>query len=82
MNTISSEGYENDMAKRLIELASLRRMLIPVRGVPVTALLVTRRDDRGRHVFERVLCQGLRLNQAVTTFANLIQLQEEGEQQT
>jgi hypothetical protein len=72
LNSISSEGYENDMAKRLMELASLKRMLIPMRGVPVTAMLVARRDDRGRRVFERVLCQGLRLNKESTMFETLV----------
>jgi hypothetical protein len=82
VNTISSDGYENDMAKRLIELASLKRMLIPVRGVPVTALLVARRDDRGLRVFERVLCQGLRLNHEFTMFETLVPHRGEGAYKT
>lgn len=75
-NTVSSEGFENDMAKRLIELSSLKRILIPVRGVPVTALLITRQDQRGRKVFERVLCQGLRFNPESPTYETLVTRKE------
>jgi hypothetical protein len=68
VNTVSSDGYEKDLAKRLIEIATLKRHLIPVLGVPVMAILVKNRAPQGDWVFKRIPCQGLRLNREPRTF--------------
>lgn len=58
MNTVIVDGYENDLAKRLIEVAVLKSVLIPISGVPIVRVL---RQDALRGKFERVPSQSLRL---------------------
>jgi hypothetical protein len=61
VNNVSAKGYENDFAKRLVELAVLKRALIPVTGVPVIHVL-KREVIRDKPTFQRVGCQSFRLN--------------------
>ena len=58
-NTVSTNGYENDLAKRLIEIAVLKGALIPTSGVPIIRVL---RQDMLRGKFERVPSQSFRLS--------------------
>jgi hypothetical protein len=61
INSVTTKGYENDFAKRLVELAVLKRALIPVTGVPVIRVL--KKEVIGnKPTFQRVGCQGFRLN--------------------
>lgn len=55
------DGFENDMARRLIEMGTLKRMLIPVTGLPQMWLLVPRPKD-GKMGYDRVPCQNFTLN--------------------
>jgi len=54
-------GYENDMARRLIEIAVLKRVVFPVFGVGLIQVL-TRETFRGREQFARVKCQHFKVN--------------------
>jgi hypothetical protein len=60
-NLASVEGFENDMARRLAEIATLKRMLIPVTGLPQMWVLVPRMRN-GKMTFERAPCQNFTLN--------------------
>jgi hypothetical protein len=74
VNSLSSAGFENDIAKRLMELAALKRLIIPVHGVPVMSILVSRTGPAGQRIFQRVLCQGFRLNPEPSTYQSIIQV--------
>lgn len=58
-NTVSVNGYENDLAKRLIEIAVLKGALIPTSGVSIIRVL---RQDMLSGKFERVPSQSFRLS--------------------
>lgn len=60
-NKVTSEGYPNDMAKRLVEVAVLKGLLTCTSGVPVIRVLRTE-YIRDRWTFQRVPCQNFRLN--------------------
>jgi len=60
-NIVSAKDYENDMAKRLLEVAALKRMLIPKMGtVEMWILTPFKRDDV--LMAQRQPCQMLSLN--------------------
>jgi len=58
VNSVTAGGYENDFAKRIIEVAVLKGALIPVSGVPIIRVL---KSEPLRGGFERVPCQNFRL---------------------
>jgi hypothetical protein len=60
-NLTNVEGYENDMARRLIEIMTLKRMLIPVTGLAQMWLLVPQLKEEKRS-YRRVPCQNFTLN--------------------
>lgn len=60
-NKVNISGYENDFAKRLMEIATLKRSLIPVSGVPMVRILV-KRIIADKHTYIRAACQNFRLN--------------------
>jgi hypothetical protein len=61
INNVNVKGYENDFAKRLVELAVLKGALIPVSGVPAIRVL-KREVIFDKQTFQRVGCQSFRLN--------------------
>ncbi|MCX5672783.1 MAG: hypothetical protein NTU94_15810 [Planctomycetota bacterium] len=61
-NSVCVAGYENDFAKRLVELAVLKRHLLPVGGVGVMTVL-TMNQQGGKKVFERTPVQNVHLNE-------------------
>jgi hypothetical protein len=61
INNVNVKGYENDFAKRLVELAVLKGALIPVSGVPAIRVL-KREVILDKQTFQRVGCQSFRLN--------------------
>jgi len=60
-NIVTTSGYENDFAKRIIEIAVLKRMLIPVRGITIMWVLAPRYRDNKLTV-DRVPCQSFTYN--------------------
>lgn len=59
-NTVSQSGYEVDMAKRLVEIAVLKRILLCISGVPIVRVL-KEEYFREKQVINRVPCQHFRL---------------------
>jgi hypothetical protein len=60
-NIVTTSGYENDFAKRIIEIAVLKRMLIPVRGITIMWVLAPRYRE-GKLTVDRVPCQSFTYN--------------------
>jgi hypothetical protein len=60
-NSVDTSGYENDFSKRIIELAALKRILIPKRGTTVMWVLAPRSHE-GKIEPERVPCQSFIFN--------------------
>jgi hypothetical protein len=60
-NSVKTDGYENDLAKRIIEIAVLRRILIPVSGIPIMWVLTANVRD-GKMVYSRAQAQNFQLN--------------------
>lgn len=61
MNNVSVEGYESDMAKRLVELCALKRTLTPVAGYAQMWVLTPIKRG-GEWTVKRSQCQTLRFN--------------------
>jgi hypothetical protein len=61
VENVVQTGYENDMARRIIEIAVLKRVLFPHFGVNLVQVL-TRETFRGKEQYARVKCQNFRLN--------------------
>lgn len=60
-NIVSGKDYENDMAKRLLEITTLKRMLLPKMGtVDMWILAPSKKDDI--FIAQRQPCQMLSLN--------------------
>lgn len=60
-NIVSAGGYENDMAKRLLEIATLKRMLMPRMGT-VEMWILTPSKRNGERIAQRQPCQMLSYN--------------------
>jgi len=60
-NSVDTSGYENDFAKRIIEIATLKRILIPQRGITIMWVLAPRYED-GKLKADRVPCQSFIFN--------------------
>jgi hypothetical protein len=63
-NMVKTSGYEYDLARRIVEIAVLKRMLIPVRGVTVMWVLAPRFTEN-KLVVDRVPCQSFTYNRNV-----------------
>jgi len=74
-NIVTTDGYENDFAKRIIEMAVLRRILIPVGGVPVMWVLAPRYRE-GQFETDRTPCQSLTYNRDSTLYLDQIEVAE------
>lgn len=66
-NTFETAGSENDFAKRIIEIASLKRMLIPKRGITIMWVLAPRSIE-GKIEPERIPCQNFIFNSDPTLY--------------
>lgn len=60
-NSVKTDGFENDLAKRIIEIAVLRRILIPVSGIPVMWVLTANVRDE-KMIYSRTQAQNFQLN--------------------
>jgi len=69
-NIVSIENYENDMAKRLLELAVLKRILIPRMGTVDMWILAPSKKDN-RYIAERQTCQMLFFNNDVSLYLDI-----------
>jgi hypothetical protein len=70
-NIVSVKNYENDMAKRLLEIATLKRMLIPKMGIVVMWILTpSLRETEGFGV-ERTPCQMLFFNRDTSLYIGI-----------
>ncbi|MEM4407082.1 MAG: hypothetical protein QXS68_08585, partial [Candidatus Methanomethylicaceae archaeon] len=70
-NNIKVDGFENDFARRIIELGVLKGVLFPVSGVPVIRVLKRTVID-GKTSYERIGCQLLRINRDEKFIRNFI----------
>ena len=78
-NITSVEDYENDIAKRLLEIATLKRMLLPKMGtVDMWILTPTKKDDR--LVAQRQPCQMLSFNRDANLYLEIEQYHIKEEQ--
>lgn len=69
-NSVSAQGYESDMSKRLVELCALRRLVTPVAGIAQMWVLTPfKRGDRW--MLRRSQCQHMRLNRDTSTYLSL-----------
>ncbi len=69
-NIVSVKDYENDMAKRLLEIAVLKRMLMPRMGtVDMWVLTPTKKNDK--FVAERYPCQMLSFNKDTNLYIGI-----------
>lgn len=69
-NIISARDYENDMAKRLLELATLQRMLMPKMGTVEMWILVPSKKN-GILRARRQPCQILSFNRDIGLYLNI-----------
>lgn len=77
-NIVSVKGSENDMAKRLLETATLKRMLIPKMGTVDMWILTPKKNER--FVAQRQPCQMLSFNKDSSLFIGIEQYQKMEEQ--
>jgi hypothetical protein len=73
-NIISVKDYENDMAKRLLEIASLKRMLMPRMGTVDMWILTPSKKGDG-YIAERNPCQMLSFNKDTSLYVDIEQFQ-------
>jgi len=73
-NIISVKDYENDMAKRLLEIASLKRMLMPRMGTVDMWILTPSKKGDG-FIAERNPCQMLSFNKDSSLYVDIEQFQ-------
>jgi len=78
-NIVSIKDYENDMAKRLLETATLKRMLIPKMGTVDMWILTPSKKNEG-FVAQRQPCQMLSFNKDANLFIGIEQYQKREEQ--
>jgi hypothetical protein len=71
-NIISVKDYENDMAKRLLEIAALKRMLIAKMGT-VDMWILTPSQKNEEFVAQRQPCQMLSFNKDTDLFISIEQ---------
>lgn len=69
-NSVSAQGYESDMSKRLVELCALRRFVTPVAGIPQMWVLTPFKRN-SRWMLRRSQCQHMRLNRDASTYLSL-----------
>ncbi len=69
-NSVDTSGYENDFAKRIIEIASLKRILIPKSGISIMWVLAPRLRN-GSLVADRVPCQSFIFNKDHTLYLEI-----------
>lgn len=69
-NIISSKDYENDMAKRLVEVTTLKRMLILKRGT-VDMWILTPSKENQKFVAQRQPCQMLLFNKDTNLYIDI-----------
>lgn len=74
-NIVSLKGSENDLAKRLLEIAILKRMLIPKMGT-VDMWILTPSKKNERFGAQRQPCQMLSFNKDVSLFIGIEQYQK------
>lgn len=60
-NSVKVGGFERDMAKRVCELATLRRILIPIAGI-VRAWLLVEQFNGVKQTYVRTQAQGFKMN--------------------
>ncbi len=78
-NIVSIKDYENDMAKRLLETATLKRMLMPKMGTVDMWILTPSKKNEG-FVAQRQPCQMLSFNKNANLFIGIEQYQKREEQ--
>lgn len=66
-NSVDTSGYENDFAKRIIEIATLKRILISKRGITIMWVLAPRSHE-GKTEPDRVPCQSFIFNNDHTLY--------------
>lgn len=71
-NIVSVKDYENDMAKRLLEIAALKRMLIPKMGTVDMWILTPSKKTEG-FVAQRQPCQMLSFNKDTSLYISIEQ---------
>lgn len=78
-NIISVKDYENDMAKRLLEIASLKRMLIPKMGT-IDMWILTPSKKNEKLVAQRQPCQMISFNKDTNLYISIEQYEmQEGQ---
>ncbi len=77
-NIVSIKDYENDLAKRLLEISTLKRMLIPKMGT-VDMWILTPSKKTDRFVAQRQPCQMLTFNKDARLFIGIEEYQKKGE---
>lgn len=70
--SVKVKDYENDMAKRLLEIATLKRMLIPKMGM-VDMWILTPSKKHERFVAQRQPCQMLSFNKDTSLYIGIEQ---------
>ena len=78
-NIVSVKGSENDMAKRLLEIAALKRMLIPKMGIADMWILTPSKKNEG-FVAQRQPCQMLSFNRDTDLYIGIEQYHKKEEQ--
>jgi len=66
-NSVDTSGYENDFAKRIIEIATLKRILVPQRGITIMWVLAPKYQN-GNLIADRVPCQSFIFNRDHTLY--------------
>jgi len=66
-NSVDTSGYENDFAKRIIEIAAIKRILIPNRGITIMWVLAPKYQN-GKITVDRVPCQSFIFNKDHTLY--------------
>ena len=76
-NIVSAEKFENDMAKRLLEIAILKRMLMPKMGIAEMWILSpSRKNDK--LIAQRQPCQMFSFNKDAELYLAIEQYHQEG----
>ncbi|MBT9151188.1 MAG: hypothetical protein DDT40_01373 [candidate division WS2 bacterium] len=78
-NIISVKDYENDLAKRLLEIATLKRMVIPRAGT-VDMWILTPSKEKERFVAQRQPCQMLSFDRYSNHYIGIEQYHRKEEQ--
>lgn len=78
-NKVSVKDYENDMAKRLLEIATLKRILIPRMGT-VDMWILTPSKKNGEFMGQRQPCQMISFNKDANLYIGIEQYHKKEEQ--